>query len=44
MNVKKYLFLLLLTYGFSSVNAQNAQIAPLEKKDLFKKEAITFYM
>lgn len=44
MNIKKYFFLTLLSYGFSSLNAQNVQIAPLEKKDLYQKDAITFYM
>ena len=44
MNIKKYIFLSLISFGFASVNAQNAQIEPLERKDLFKKEAITFYM
>ena len=44
MNIKKYLFLSLISLGFASVNAQNAQIEPLEKKDLFKKDAITFYI
>jgi hypothetical protein len=47
MNIKNYLFLSLLFIGFLSLNAQStpqAQILPLEKKDLFKKDAITFYM
>jgi hypothetical protein len=44
MNIKKYALLLLISSGFYSLNAQNVQIAPLEKKDLFKKDAITFYM
>jgi len=44
MNIKKYVLLLLIFSGFYSLNAQNAQIAPLEKKDLFNKDAITFYM
>ena len=47
MNIKNYLFLSLLFIRFLSLNAQStqeAQIIPLEKKDLFKKDAITFYM
>lgn len=42
MNIKKYLFLSLISLGFASVNAQNAQIEPLEKKDLFKRMQLPF--
>ena len=45
--MKKYIFLSLIFFGFASLYAQNTpniQIAPLEKKDLFKKDAITFYI
>ena len=47
MNINKYLFLSLISFGFATSYAQNApevQIIPLEKKDLFKKDAITFYI
>lgn len=47
MNMKKYVFLSLVFLGFASSYAQNApetQPMPIEKKDLFKKDAITFYM
>jgi len=47
MNTKKYLILSIIAFGFGALYAQNSpeiQITPLEKKDLFKKDAITFYV